>query len=40
MTDINNVDHLMTCDRTLIDFKQEIRSLYMHEQSFERPRLQ
>ena len=30
----------MNCDRTLIDFKSEIRSLYLHEQDFQRPRLQ
>ena len=30
----------MSCDRTLIDFKSEIRSLYIHEQDFHRPRLQ
>ena len=40
MTDINNVDYMMQCDRTLIDFKSEIRSMYMHEQTFERARLQ
>ena len=39
MTDINNVDFMMQCDRTLIDFKSEIRSMYMHEQTFERARL-
>ena len=30
----------MQCDRTLIDFKQEIRSMYLHEQTFDRSRLQ
>ena len=40
MTDINNIDYMMQCDRTLIDFKQEIRSLYLHVQTFERSRLQ
>jgi hypothetical protein len=31
---------LLKCDRTLIDFKSEIRSLYIHEQTFERARLE
>lgn len=29
----------MQCDRTLVDFKNEIRSLYIHESDFTRPRL-
>ena len=29
----------MQCDRTLVDFKSEIRSLYIHEENFQRPRL-
>ena len=29
----------MQCDRTVIDFKREIRSLYIHEETFQRPRL-
>lgn len=40
LTDIKRVEYLMSCDRTLIDFKSEIRSLYIHEQDFQRPRLQ
>ena len=40
MSEIKRVDFLMSCDRTLIDFKSEIRSLYIHEQDFQRPRLQ
>lgn len=30
---------VMDCDRTLIDFKNEVRSLYVHEEFFQRPRL-
>ena len=40
ITDLKRTEYLMSCDRTLIDFKSEIRSLYIHEQDFQRPRLQ
>jgi len=39
LSEIKRVDYLMNCDRTLIDFKAEIRALYLHEQDFQRPRL-
>ena len=29
----------MQCDRTLLDFKSEIKALYIHEENFQRPRL-
>ena len=29
----------MACDRTELDFSKEIRSLYLHEEVFARPRL-
>ena len=34
ISDLKRSEHLMSCDRTLIDFKSEIRSLYIHEQDF------
>lgn len=34
ITELKRVEYLMECDRTLIDFKSEIRSLYIHEQDF------
>ena len=39
LTDVKKVDVLMGCDRTAIDFKREIRSMFVHEQTFERRRL-
>jgi hypothetical protein len=39
VSDIRRVEFLMDCDRTMIDFKSEIKSLYLHEQDFQRPRL-
>lgn len=39
LTDIRNIDYTMQCDRTISNFDNEIRSLYIHEQNFERPRL-
>ncbi len=39
LTDMKKVDVLMGCDRTSIDFKHEIRSLFVHEQTFDRRRL-
>lgn len=39
LTDVKKVDFLMQCDRTVIDFRKEIHSLYAHEETFERKRV-
>lgn len=39
ITDIKKAEHMMKCDRTLVDFAKEIKSMTVHEEYFQRPRL-
>ena len=40
LSEISKIEHLMECDRTKIDFRNEVQSLLIHEENFQRPRLQ
>lgn len=40
ISDIKKIDQILECDRTLIDFRNEIKSLVIHEDNFMRPRLE
>lgn len=39
ITDLNKIDYILNLDRSHVDFQQEIRALYNHQNDFARPRL-